>query len=49
MEGPPAWGLDKGLITPHQKKTACYKILHRASDSIGSCEHGNEYSGSIKG
>jgi hypothetical protein len=27
-----------GLITPHCKIPACYKILQRASDLTGSCE-----------
>jgi hypothetical protein len=31
------------------KKTAYYKMLHRALDLAGSCEYGNEPSGSIKG
>jgi hypothetical protein len=29
------------------KKTACYEILHRASDLAGSCEHSNEPAGFI--
>jgi hypothetical protein len=28
--GPSAWGLDEGLTTPHPKKPACYRMLHRA-------------------
>jgi len=28
--GPTAWGLGKGLITPHCKETACYEMLYRA-------------------
>jgi hypothetical protein len=46
---PPAWGLGKGLKTHHCKKSACYKMLRRASELAGCCEHGNEPSGSIKG
>jgi len=43
------WALGKGLTTPHRKrKTACYEMLHMASELAGSCEHGNEPSGSIK-
>jgi len=30
-------------------KAACYEMLHRVSELAGSCEHGNEPSGSIKG
>jgi hypothetical protein len=34
--GPSVLGLDEGLKTPHRKKkkkkTACYEILHRASE-----------------
>jgi hypothetical protein len=33
----PAWEFGEGLTTPHRKKTA------------GSCEHGKEPSGSVKG
>jgi hypothetical protein len=47
--GPPASGLGVGLTTHHPKKTVCYEMLHRASDLAGSCEHGNETLGSIKG
>jgi hypothetical protein len=42
-------GLDVELITPHRKKSACYEMLHRASELAGSCEYGNEPSGFIKG
>jgi hypothetical protein len=44
--GPPAWGLGEVLTTPHRKKLPCYETLYRAS--AGSCECGNEPSGSIK-
>jgi hypothetical protein len=27
----------------------CYKMLHKTSEWVGSCEHGNEFSGSTKG
>jgi hypothetical protein len=47
-----------GLTTSHSKKPVCYKMLLWASDfdslklrlrpMAGSCEHGNEPSGSIK-
>jgi hypothetical protein len=46
---PPAWRLGSGL-TPLHKKTLCYEMLHMTSDLgmvAGSCEHGNEPSGSI--
>jgi hypothetical protein len=29
---PSAWGLGKGLTTPHHEKPACYKMLHKASE-----------------
>jgi hypothetical protein len=32
-----------------QKKTACYAMLHRASNFAGSCEHCNELLFLIKG
>jgi len=25
--GPPAWGLGKGITTPHCKQPTCYKML----------------------
>jgi hypothetical protein len=46
--GPPGWGLGEVLTTPHRKKVPCYETLYRASDLAGSCECGNEPSGSIK-
>jgi predicted kinase len=45
--GPPAWGLDKGLITPHRKTKTYYEMLHRASELVGYYEHGNEILGSV--
>jgi hypothetical protein len=39
--GPPAWGLGKGLTSPHLKRMACYDILHKALVS-DSYKHGNE-------
>jgi len=46
----PPIGLDKGLPTPHHKKQAtCYEMLHSVLELAGSCEHGNELLGSIKG
>jgi len=42
-----ASGMGEVLRTPHQ--AACYEMLHRASGLEGSCEHGNELLGSIKG
>jgi hypothetical protein len=39
----------EGLTTPHRKITASYEMLHRASELEGSCEHGDEPSGPIKG
>jgi hypothetical protein len=47
--GPPARELIEGLTIPHRKTPACYEIFHRASELAGSCEHGNEPLGSIKG
>jgi len=29
MGGPSAWGLGKGLTSPHHEKTASYEMLHR--------------------
>jgi hypothetical protein len=40
--GPPAWGLGERL-------SACYEMLHTASELVGSCEHDNESSGFMKG
>jgi len=39
------------LTTLHckKKKKACYEMLHKALELAGTCEHGNEPSGSIKG
>jgi len=34
--------LDEGLTTPHPEKPACYEMLCRALDLLGSCECGNE-------
>jgi hypothetical protein len=31
VDGPPTWGLDKGLITPHHKTT---KLLHIMNMSL---------------
>jgi hypothetical protein len=45
---PPAWGLGEGLTTPCHKEPSCYETLHRASELVVSCEHGNEPSDSIK-
>jgi hypothetical protein len=46
---PPAWELGKGLTTSDYKTPACYETLHNASELLGSCQHGNETSGSIEG
>jgi hypothetical protein len=35
---PPAWGLVEGLTTLHHKETACYEMLHMASDLDGLFE-----------
>jgi len=57
MGGPLSWGFGGGLITPHHKKLACMKCYAgcRLDSSgsgyrpvMGSCEHSNEPSGSIK-
>jgi hypothetical protein len=34
--GPPAWGLDGSLATPHRKTPACFKMSHWVSDLVGS-------------
>jgi len=48
--GLPAWGLREGLITPRlKKKTSSYEMEHKAANLAGSCEHGNEPSGFVKG
>jgi len=42
--------LGKGLTTPHHEKPACHEILHRTVEfMVGSCEHGDEPLGSMKG
>jgi hypothetical protein len=41
-----AWGLGKGITTPHHTKK---HIVTEASQLTGCCEHGNEHSGSLKG
>jgi hypothetical protein len=46
---PPTSRLGEGLTIPHLKKTACYEVVHRVLELQGTCEHGNEPSGSIKG
>jgi len=46
---PPLWGLGEGLSTPRRKEKACYEMLHRVSEFVNCCEHGNEPSGSRKG
>jgi len=45
--GPSAWVFNGRLTIPPHKELACYRRLHGVLDS-GSCEHGNEHSGSIK-
>jgi len=35
-------------MSSNREKTVCYKTLHKASEWVGSCEHGTETSGSIK-
>jgi len=37
------WAKDKHLLL------TCYEMLHRASELVGSCEHSNKPSSSIKG
>jgi hypothetical protein len=41
--------LGEGLTTPHHKEKLLQEKLHRASELTGSCEHGNELSGYVKG
>jgi hypothetical protein len=40
MGDPPGWGLGKVLTTPHLKKPASYKILHRKNSlkQPGKCK-----------
>jgi hypothetical protein len=38
-------GVGDRLTTSHCKMTACYEMLHRVSQFVGFCEHGNEPSG----
>jgi hypothetical protein len=45
--GPPAWGLGEVLTSPHRKKVSCCESFNRVSKA-GTCECGNEPSGSIK-
>jgi hypothetical protein len=45
---PLAWGLGEGLTNLHCKKPACYEMLHRASELVGSHEHSNDLLGTIK-
>jgi hypothetical protein len=40
--------MGEGLKT-HLKNKLFYEILQRTSELVGSCEHGYEPSGSIKG
>jgi hypothetical protein len=42
-------GLVEGLTSPHRKKTARYKLLHRASDMDGFFERPRQISGSGQG
>jgi len=39
--------MSEGLATPHHEEPACYEMLHRASELVGCCEHGNEPLGSV--
>jgi hypothetical protein len=41
-----SFDLGVGLTNPHRKNSACYEMLHRASDLADSFEHGKEFSGS---
>jgi len=48
--GPLALWLGVGLTTPYCKRNLTrYELLHSVSDLPGSCEHGTEPQGSIKG
>jgi len=42
-------GVGRRATIPHRKRQASYKMLHRALESEGPCEHGNEPSNLIKG
>jgi hypothetical protein len=46
--GAVAWGLGEGPRIPHRNKTPCYENLHMASELLGSCEHDDKFSSSIK-
>jgi hypothetical protein len=51
-EGPVAWGLGKGLTTHRHKRSASYGMLRAGPwkrPAAGSCEQGDEPSGSVKG
>jgi len=47
MSGPSAWGLGQEQTTPDSKTSACYEMLHMASEA-GPCEQCNESSASAK-
>jgi len=42
-------GLGKELAAPHRKRNSFLRIVTRGTEQAGSCEHGNEPSGIIKG
>jgi hypothetical protein len=46
---PSAWRLGEVLTTPHRKDLCCYEMFtQRWGQVAGTCECGNELSGSIK-
>jgi hypothetical protein len=34
--------VSRGTKSHHSRETACYEMLHRASELVGSCDHSNE-------
>jgi hypothetical protein len=49
MGGPPAWGLGRGLTSSHHKKQHVMKRYTEQGLVVGSCEYGNQLSGSLNG
>jgi hypothetical protein len=42
-------GVGRGANKLSQYKPACYEMLYRTSELVGSFKHGNEFLGSIEG
>lgn len=45
---PLLWRFHEMTTTLHIKKPACYEVLHRMLNLVGTCEHSNEPSGCTK-